>query len=140
VICWVTRGAYPEASIVLAQNHYYLAIEPICITCDRSVKVIACIEGPVAMPKALRGAGSRKDPDSPEGRSGFGRHRSGAGKAGAAPGAGEKRECLNFRYEKVVALTHGRTATSIAAGLRRSWLRLHGHVAHGDACVPPGGI
>lgn len=36
-----------------------------CRECGGAVKVIACIEGPVVMPKALRGAGSREDTQPP---------------------------------------------------------------------------
>jgi len=36
-----------------------------CRECGGSVKVIACIEAPAVMPKALREAGSQEDPHPP---------------------------------------------------------------------------
>ena len=55
-----------------------------CSECGAPVKVIACIEDPVVMPKALRGAGSREDTDLSAGEGDPRSSRFAAGKPGTA--------------------------------------------------------
>ncbi len=60
-----------RASMTWAQRLkrvFHIDIET-CRECGGAMKVVACIEDPVVMPKALRGAGPPEDPRSPEGQS-----------------------------------------------------------------------
>jgi hypothetical protein len=65
---------------------FYIDIET-CSQCGGPVKVIACIEDPVVMPKALHGAGSREATDPSAGKADLVSGRSAPGKPGATGGS-----------------------------------------------------